>query len=111
MKLFNNYHLFCLGTFLIVSKSEAFSSSTKILPSRRVSSLAAYSSKNHKNVGNNPGFACVIAATIFTNVLFPGMAFADEIGREVEAPTLLTGETVEVGFIIDQQPHVVANAL
>lgn len=37
------------------------------------------------------------ALTIITStILFPGNAFADEYGREVEAPTLFTGETVEI---------------
>jgi hypothetical protein len=40
--------------------------------------------------------AMVVSAGILANSFFPNNAFADEIGRETEAPTLSTGETVEV---------------
>ena len=36
------------------------------------------------------------AGVIGSSLIFPNAAFADEIGRETEAPTLYTGETVEV---------------
>jgi hypothetical protein len=78
--------------------------------SRHVSSLPAHTGatsttssnvKNHNNnFANYPAVTCAIATAIFTNILFTGVAFADEYGREVEAPTLLTGETVEVGLLI-----------
>lgn len=38
--------------------------------------------------------ATVLAVSIAGFVAFPGAAFADEFGRETEAPTLFTGETV-----------------
>jgi len=41
-------------------------------------------------------FKTVALTIISSSVLLPGNAFADEYGREVEAPTLFTGETVEI---------------
>ncbi len=43
----------------------------------------------------------LVTAAIGAGLAFPGGALADEYGREVEAPTLFTGETTMVseGFI------------
>lgn len=96
MKLLNNCHLFSLGIFLCVSKVDAFSSSSNKLQITKSVSLSAYSSEKTKNVAKYPAVACAVATTIFANIFFTNGAFADEYGREVEAPTLLTGETVEI---------------
>ena len=55
----------------------------------------ALDAKSKKNV-SNAAAAMVVSAGILANSFFPNNAFADEIGRETEAPTLSTGETVEV---------------
>ena len=54
----------------------------------------ALDAKSKKSVA-----AMVVSAGILANSFFPNNAFADEIGRETEAPTLSTGETVEVSTI------------
>lgn len=41
-------------------------------------------------------FKTVALSIISSSILLPGNAFADEYGREVEAPTLFTGESVEI---------------
>lgn len=57
----------------------------------------ALDAKSKKSVSN--AAAMVVSAGILANSFFPNNAFADEIGRETEAPTLSTGETVEVSTI------------
>lgn len=47
-------------------------------------------------MGDSIGKAALIALTSATLLTSPGASLADEIGREVEAPTLFTGESVEI---------------
>lgn len=54
----------------------------------------ALDAKSKKSVSN--AAAMVVSVGILANSFFPNNAFADEIGRETEAPTLSTGETVEI---------------
>ena len=53
---------------------------------------------------NKPSMPQVVSTilsvgVIGTSIIFPNAAFADEIGRETEAPTLYTGEIVEVSSV------------
>lgn len=63
----------------------------------RSTSIQLNESTNRKNILNSINFPAIVSAGIIgSTILFPGNALADEIGREVEAPTLFTGETVLV---------------
>ncbi len=57
--------------------------------------------KKQMDKTHNPKVSQMVSNVIYlgvigSSILFPQGAFADEIGRETEAPTLFTGETVEV---------------
>jgi hypothetical protein len=54
------------------------------------------SNLRHDNQGNNAVRMAVSAMLVATMIFSPIPAFADEYGVEKEAPTLFTGETVEV---------------
>ena len=59
------------------------------------------SSSNRSNYLKSFPFPAILTAGIIgSSIFFPGNAIADEIGREVEAPTLFTGETVLVRNLI-----------
>mmetsp|Transcript_15197 Transcript_15197/g.17363 ORF Transcript_15197/g.17363 Transcript_15197/m.17363 type:complete len:287 (-) Transcript_15197:159-1019(-) len=52
-------------------------------------------------VNKKNNIACFLSSVVSVGVVgaaifFPGIAIADEIGSEIEAPTLFTGETVEI---------------
>lgn len=57
------------------------------------------SSNRLHDQGNNAGRMAVSAMLLATMILSPVPAFADEYGVEKEAPTLFTGETVEVRIV------------
>jgi hypothetical protein len=82
---------------LVVQPSEAFTSLQPPSTQQRRSSpsLALSVDENNNWIRNG-----VIAATMLvgTAVMTPA-AWGDEYGREVEAPTLYTGETIEVSNI------------
>lgn len=61
-------------------------------------------------------FQVAALSIIGSSIFFPGHALADEYGREVEAPTLFTGETVEIctkrgilGKCLDTTPRTAEN--
>lgn len=79
---------------------EAFVPSTRTSVPRASSTLLNL--KNPSDVESNKPSMSKIVSTILSagiigsSIIFPNSAFADEIGRETEAPTLYTGETLEV---------------
>jgi hypothetical protein len=64
--------------------------------SQSVVSLAAVPAKSEMEVAKKLGLVGASAMLLACVLLNPVPAFADEIGRETEAPTDFTGETVEV---------------
>ena len=66
------------------------------LNSAPTSTATSTSMKMAKSSPTNAFSTVIAAGLIGTSILFPGSAFADEIGVEKEAPTLFTGETTQV---------------
>jgi hypothetical protein len=64
--------------------------------SQSVVTLGAVAEKSEMEVAKKLGLAGASAMFLASMLLNPVPAFADEIGRETEAPTDFTGETVEV---------------
>ena len=100
VKLFRKTQL-AAGLFLV--SSEAFSLSTSLLDPVRRNALLQLQKNEEMYHGKNvaqAAAALVFGAGLVGATIFPGSAMADEIGREREAPTLFTGETVEVSNIL-----------
>lgn len=75
------------------------SCTSTLLDSMRNSLDNSDNSDNNNN--QNPKMSQLVpvilsAGIIGSSIFFPNTAFADEIGRETESPTLFTGETVLV---------------
>lgn len=90
---------------MLFTPAEAFSPSAARPSSRQtvvkvpVSLQAQKEGNSDNNIRKNiaqTGATLMLGAGIVGSIFFPGAAFAGEIGVEVEAPTLYTGETVEV---------------
>lgn len=64
----------------------------------RQSTTVTKMTKSSEGSNNGSGIVTAIlsAGIIGSSILFPGGAFADEIGVEKDAPTLFTGETTEI---------------
>ena len=96
-----NKQVATVGLFLIAS-AEAFSPSTSNLNRGKVSLQAKQEGQYESmNLGKNAAKAAstlILGSGIVGTLLFPGASFASEIGVEIEAPTLYTGETVEVRY-------------
>jgi hypothetical protein len=97
-----NKQIFALGVIL-GSSAEAFSPSTYLLNQNRGRVSVLQAQKEGQNEAMNLGKSAAKAAStimlgsgIIASIFFPGASFANEIGVEVEAPTLYTGETIEV---------------
>ena len=83
---------------MLFTPAEAFSPSAAKVPVP-VSLQAQKEGNSDNNIRKNiaqTGATLMLGAGIVGSIFFPGAAFAGEIGVEVEAPTLYTGETVEV---------------
>jgi len=85
---------FFAAVALLCASTQAFSNSAIFKTNiNRESALGA--DKNDVNMsGSLAKFAT--AAVVSAGLLFPGQALAGEYGREVEAPTLFTGETTMI---------------
>ena len=90
---------------MLFTPAEAFSPSAARPSSRQtvVKVPVSLQAQKEGNIDNNirkniaqTGATLMLGAGIIGSTFFPGAAFAGEIGVEVEAPTLYTGETVEV---------------
>lgn len=57
---------------------------------------------NEKSKASQLVITVLSIGVIGSSIVFPNAALADEIGRETEAPTLFTGETVEVRVFTDK---------
>lgn len=73
---------------LLVPGAASFSFSQNPFSGRSSTSLKA-----ENNVGK-----FLATAALVTTIVVAGPAFADEYGKETEAPTLFTGETVMVSY-------------
>jgi len=91
----------CAASLLLLSTSEAFSPSTSLVnPTRATFSLEAQQGNQDEQLMSLGKNVAKAAATFMVGAgIFGGAAFANEIGVEVEAPTLFTGETTEVSII------------
>lgn len=99
--IFNKTIVTCGLLFASSVNAFAPTASTLNFRAERVPSLNAHESTNNeaRNLGENAArVVCtlLLSSGIVGTIIFPGVAFASEIGVEVEAPTLYTGETVEV---------------
>lgn len=66
------------------------------LSSKVSRNIELHSKKNIISDVRDTLFKAAAVGIVSSSVFYPGTAFADEYGREVEAPTLFTGETVEI---------------
>ena len=83
---------------MLFTPAEAFSPSAGKVPvpvSLQAKKEGHIDNNIRKNIAQT-GATLMLGAGIVGSIFFPGAAFAGEIGVEVEAPTLYTGETVEV---------------
>ena len=71
--------------------------------SQSVVSLGAVPRQSEMEVAKKMGLVGASAMLLASVLLNPVPAFADEIGRETEAPTDFTGETVEVRGWMDSR--------
>ena len=84
----------CAAALLLCSQTDAFAPCTRNHP------VASTTLQAHaQNDVAKAAATLFLGAGIMASTLFPGAAFADEIGVEKEAPTLFTGETTEVGVV------------
>jgi len=96
MVLFNKK---CIAATLLLCSPqiEAFAPSTRNHLVRTPEPSTSVSLQAHsQNSVAKAAATFIVGAGILTSTFFPGAAFADEYGVEKEAPTLFTGEVVEV---------------
>lgn len=79
---------------LLWASTHGFSNSI-VLKTNGNRELALGAHKDDVNISDSLA-KIATAAVVSASLLFPGQALADEYGREVEAPTLFTGETTMV---------------
>lgn len=98
--LSNSKVLTCTGMLVLLHSAASFMTAPTSIgsyqKSQSVVSLGAVPGKSEMEVTKKLGLVGASAMLLASMLLNPVPAFADEIGRETEAATDFTGETVEV---------------
>ena len=92
--------LYAIATLVPV---EGFSTLSRRTQAPPIAAKTSTSIHMKESCNNEISFSRLVSTilsvgVIGSSLLMPGNALADEIGRETEAPTLFTGETVMVSF-------------
>jgi len=92
----------CASALLLCSQIEAFAPSSTIKHPVHTKAATAPLQAHPQSANDFTKAAAtfMVGTGILTSTFFSGAAFANEIGVENEAPTLFTGEVVEVRRVL-----------